>query len=43
VNAEIRALWQAAGGVLSVEQRALYGRLLVEWEQAVRAEGEQAA
>jgi len=43
VNAEIRALWQAAGGVLTVEQRALYGRLLVEWEQAVRAEGAEAA
>jgi hypothetical protein len=43
VNAEIRALWLAAGGVLSVEQRALYGRLLVEWEQAVRAEGAEAA
>lgn len=37
VNEEIRALWQQAGGVLSPEQRGLYGLLLEEWEQAVRA------
>ncbi|WP_334519339.1 hypothetical protein [Streptomyces sp. B21-105] len=37
MNEEIRALWREAGGVLSPEQRGLYGLLLEEWEQAVRA------
>jgi hypothetical protein len=43
VNEEIRALWLEAGGVLNPEQRGLYGRLLEEWEQAVRAEVVKAA
>jgi len=43
VNEEIRALWQQAGGTLTDEQRARYGRLLEEWEQAVRGEITEAA
>lgn len=43
VNEEIRALWREAGGVLSAEQRSLYGRLLEEWEQAVREDVTAAA
>ncbi|MFF1499780.1 hypothetical protein ACFVZR_07850 [Streptomyces sp. NPDC058316] len=35
VNADIRALW--AAGPLSPEGEAVYQRLLVEWEAAVRA------
>ncbi|WP_416069511.1 hypothetical protein [Streptomyces sp. FL07-04A] len=38
MNEEIRALWREAGGVLSPEQRSLYGRLLEEWAVAVRAQ-----
>lgn len=43
VNEEIRALWQQADGTLNPEQRARYGRLLEDWEQAVRAEVTEAA
>lgn len=43
VNEEIRALWREAGGVLDPEQRSLYGRLLEEWEQAVRQDVTTAA
>lgn len=43
VNEEIRALWQQAGGMLNPEQRAEYGLLLEEWEQALRAEVVKAA
>jgi hypothetical protein len=43
VNEEIRALWRESGGTLSPEQRAEYGRLLEEWEQAVRGEVTEAA
>jgi hypothetical protein len=38
VNAEIRALWLRAGGRLSVEERQVYARLVVEWAEAVRVE-----
>ncbi|MCX4997504.1 hypothetical protein OG739_32935 [Streptomyces longwoodensis] len=31
VNEEIRALWLRSGGTLSVEQRAEYQRLVLEW------------
>lgn len=41
VNEQIRALW--AGGVLPVERRAEYERLLVAWAEAMRAEQELAA
>ncbi|MEV5909989.1 hypothetical protein DMH25_06060 [Streptomyces sp. WAC 01325] len=34
VNEEIRALWRRAGGTLSVEQRAEYQRLVMEWAKA---------
>ena len=34
VNAEIRALWVRSGGTLSVEQRAEYQRLVLEWAAA---------
>lgn len=43
VNEDIRALWPRAGGRLSVEERAVYERLLVEWAAAVRAEIVEAA
>lgn len=44
VNEAIRAVVATAQGrAWTVEERALYGRLLVEWEQAVRAEGAEAA
>jgi len=38
VNAEIRALWLRAGGVLGPVERAVYAALVVEWAAAVRAE-----
>lgn len=38
VDAEIRALWRTAGRVLTAEQRQEYGRLVVEWAAADRAE-----
>jgi hypothetical protein len=38
VNEEIRALWLRADGRLSVEERQVYARLVVEWAAAVRAE-----
>ncbi|MGA5869238.1 hypothetical protein [Streptomyces cinereoruber] len=41
VNCRIRAL--LLGGELTPEGREEYGRLLVEWEAAVRAEQELAA
>ncbi|GHA85256.1 hypothetical protein ACIQRS_20345 [Streptomyces termitum] len=41
INCRIRALW--ATGVLSPAGREEYGRLLVEWECAMRAEQELAA
>ncbi|KAF2775720.1 hypothetical protein STPH2_0381 [Streptomyces sp. KO7888] len=34
VNEEIRALWLRSGGTLSVEQRAEYQRLVMEWANA---------
>ncbi|MER5194242.1 hypothetical protein ACWD3J_09595 [Streptomyces sp. NPDC002755] len=34
VNEEIRALWLRSGGTLSVEQRAEYQRLVLEWSTA---------
>ncbi|MFE9613850.1 hypothetical protein [Streptomyces sp. NPDC006012] len=34
VNEEIRALWLRSGGTLSVEQRAEYQRLVLEWAAA---------
>lgn len=44
LNEEIRALWQRGGGQLgTVELRAEYARLVVEWAAAVRAEGVKAA
>ncbi|MFE2941053.1 hypothetical protein ACFXKG_18610 [Streptomyces sp. NPDC059255] len=43
VNADIRALWAAAGGALTREERARYEQLLAEWEAAARAEVERAA
>ncbi|MFE2969936.1 hypothetical protein ACFXKC_40970 [Streptomyces sp. NPDC059340] len=39
LNELIRALWERAGGTLSVEQRAEYEAYVVEWAAAVRAEG----
>lgn len=41
VNAEIRALW--AGGQLRPEDLDHYRRLVVEWAEAVRVEGQLAA
>lgn len=38
VNEAIRALWQRAGRVLTVEQRREYEGLVVEWAQADQAE-----
>ena len=38
-NELIRALWERAGGTLSVEQRAEYEAYVVEWAAAVRDEG----
>jgi uncharacterized lipoprotein YddW (UPF0748 family) len=35
VNEEIRALWLRSGGTLSVEQRAEYQRLVMEWAAAL--------
>ncbi|MBA2951976.1 hypothetical protein [Streptomyces himalayensis] len=43
VNEQIRALWQRAGGRLSVEQRREYERLVTEWAAAVRGEVVEAA
>lgn len=43
VNEAIRDLWRESGGTLTAEQRAEYGRLLEEWEQAVRGEITEAA
>lgn len=43
VNEEIRRLWPHPAVPLSVEDRALYERLLVEWAVAVRAEIVEAA
>lgn len=44
VNEEIRALWQRAGGHLTMDaDRAEYERLVVEWATAVRAEQTTAA
>ncbi|BCL18545.1 hypothetical protein GCM10017668_03880 [Streptomyces tuirus] len=34
VNEEIRALWRRSGGTLSVEQREVYQRLVLEWATA---------
>lgn len=34
VNEEIRALWLRSGGILSVEQREEYQRLVMEWAAA---------
>ncbi|MFF8674027.1 hypothetical protein [Streptomyces sp. NPDC015242] len=34
VNEEIRALWRRSGGILSVEQREEYQRLVLEWAAA---------
>ena len=41
LNAAIRALW--VGGVLPVESRGEYDRLVVAWAEAVRAGQELAA
>ncbi|QDQ10277.1 hypothetical protein [Streptomyces spectabilis] len=42
VNEDIRALWAGHGGDprvrLTAAQRAVYERLLIEWEAAVRAD-----
>lgn len=39
LNAEIRALWQRAGGrPTSATERADYARLVVEWAAAVQRE-----
>jgi hypothetical protein len=39
INADIRALWLRAGGrLVTVEDRRIYERLVVEWAAAVRAE-----
>ncbi len=37
INDDIRQLWARAGGVLTHEQRAEYGRLLGEYAAAVAA------
>lgn len=37
INDDIRALWAKAGGTLTHEQRAEYGRLLGEYAAAVAA------
>ncbi|OOQ47682.1 hypothetical protein AFM16_33840 [Streptomyces antibioticus] len=38
VNEEIRALWLRSGGILSVEQREEYQRLVLEWASAPQQE-----
>ncbi|MET8829406.1 hypothetical protein ABZX40_26130 [Streptomyces sp. NPDC004610] len=43
VNQQIRALWLRAGGSLSVQERAEYELLVVEWAAAVRGEIVEAA
>lgn len=43
VNAEIRALMLGSGGYLRAEDRPVYGLLLEEWAEAVRAEVVEAA
>lgn len=43
VNAEIRALMLGSGGYLRAEDRPVYGLLLEEWAEAVRAEVAEAA
>lgn len=43
VNAEIRALWARAGGVLTDGQRREYERLVVEYAEAVRRDVRPAA
>ncbi|MBG0856907.1 hypothetical protein I2W78_34925 [Streptomyces spinoverrucosus] len=43
VNEEIRALWMRAGGSLSVQERAEYELLVVEWAAAIRGEVIEAA
>ncbi|MQY37080.1 hypothetical protein SRB17_50830 [Streptomyces sp. RB17] len=43
VNEQIRALWLRAGGTLSVQERAEYELLVVEWAEAIRGEVVEAA
>ncbi|MFF9089784.1 hypothetical protein ACF1BE_25805 [Streptomyces sp. NPDC014991] len=43
VNDQIRALWLRAGGTLSVQERAEYELLVVEWAAAVRGQVVEAA
>ncbi|KUO18292.1 hypothetical protein [Streptomyces dysideae] len=43
VNEEIRALWRRSGGTLSVEQREIYQRLVLEWAAAAPPQPVQAA
>ena len=43
LNEQIRALWLRAGGSLSAQERAEYELLVVEWAQAIRADGIKAA
>lgn len=43
VNAEIRALWSRARGLLGEAEAARYEELLAEYTAAVRAEVDQAA
>lgn len=43
VNRDIRALWGHPSVRLTVEQRAVYERLVAEWAAAVRAEIVEAA
>ncbi|MFI0999606.1 hypothetical protein ACIP10_16260 [Streptomyces galbus] len=42
VNEEIRALWLRSGGTLSVEQRAEYQRLVLEWAAAAQQRADAA-
>ncbi|MDO0928761.1 hypothetical protein QQY24_26335 [Streptomyces sp. TG1A-8] len=43
VNEQIRALWLRAGGTLSPPERAEYELLVVEWAEAIRERGIEAA
>ncbi|WP_320784469.1 hypothetical protein [Streptomyces sp. CRN 30] len=43
LNERIRALWRRAGGSLTVQERAEYELLVVEWAAAARGEVIEAA
>ncbi|MGI5452952.1 hypothetical protein ACQEWB_07205 [Streptomyces sp. CA-249302] len=43
LNEQIRALWLRAGGSLSVQERAEYELLVVEWAAAIRGNVIEAA